>query len=117
LGPGRGYGRAMSEFLVEVYVSRVAAPVSTHEVEQVTQAADRLTHEGTEVRFLRAIFVPDEETCFYLYQGPSVDAVREAAARAGLRVERVAEAMSDPTVSPARASDGLAQTNAEEATQ
>jgi hypothetical protein len=58
-------------------------------------AADELTREGKPVRFLQSIFLPADETCFYLYQATSVDAVREAAARAGLQVERINEASQE----------------------
>ena len=40
------------------------------------------------VRYVRAIFVPEDETCFFLYEAGSVDAVRKAARRAGLGCER-----------------------------
>jgi hypothetical protein len=90
----------MSEFLVEAYVSRVAAPVGPA-VEDLSLAADELTQEGQHVRFLRSIFVPEDETCFYLYQALSIDAVREAASRAGLRFQRVTEAVSNGTTRPA----------------
>jgi hypothetical protein len=43
---------------------------------------------------MRAILVPEEEVCFYLYCSPSVEAVRTAAARAGLRFERITAAVS-----------------------
>jgi hypothetical protein len=53
-----------------------------------------MTREGTDVRFLRSIFVPEDETCFYLFEATSADTVREAAARAGLAFGRVAEAVA-----------------------
>ena len=81
------------EFLVEAYVSRVAEPFGPG-AEDLALVADELTREGTHVRFLRSIFVPEDETCFYLYQANSVEGVREAAARAGLQIERVTEAVS-----------------------
>lgn len=46
------------------------------------------------VRLLHAIYVAEDETCFYLLHAPSIEAVREAAARAGLRVEHISEAVS-----------------------
>jgi hypothetical protein len=85
----------MAEFLVEAYVSRVATAGGSPPVHDVSQAAEQLTREGEPVRFLHTIFVPDEETCFYLYQAGSVEAVREAAGRAGLKFERVTEAFTD----------------------
>jgi hypothetical protein len=39
----------------------------------------------------RSIFVPEDETGFYLFHAQSGEAVREAAQRGGLRFERVVE--------------------------
>lgn len=84
----------MSEFLVETYSSREATSLTAPHIENVARAAERVSEEGTDVRFLRAILLPADETCFYLYRSESPDAVREAAIRAGLRLERIAEAVS-----------------------
>jgi len=39
------------------------------------------------------IFVPEDETCFHLYEAISADAIREVAQRAELSFERVLEAI------------------------
>ena len=44
-------------------------------------AAERVNSEGTPVRFLRSIFVPDVETCFHLFEGTAA-AVAEAVSSA-----------------------------------
>jgi hypothetical protein len=59
------------------------------------QASEQLRREGTPVRFVRSIFVPEDETCFYLYEAPSADDVREAARRAAIPVESLVEAITD----------------------
>ena len=41
------------------------------------------------MRFLRSIFVPEDDACFLLYEGPSAQSVRAAAVRAKLGVRRV----------------------------
>jgi hypothetical protein len=51
---------------------------------------------GTDVRFVRAIFVPRDENCFALYQAGSVQAVTTAGALAGLVFDRIAEALTAP---------------------
>jgi hypothetical protein len=57
------------------------------------QATDELRSEGAHVRFLRSIFVPEDDACFFLYEGASAQAVKAAAARATLGVVRVDEAL------------------------
>jgi hypothetical protein len=52
-----------------------------------------MRREGEQVRFLRSIFVPEDDTCFFLYEGSSARAVRAAALRADLGVTRVDEAL------------------------
>ena len=83
----------MAEFLVELYVSQNDATAAEQGAERARLAAEELTREGTEIRFLRSIFVPADETCFFLYRAASAAAVREAGLRAALAFERVAEAI------------------------
>jgi hypothetical protein len=84
----------MSEFVVETYAPRDTANSVAARVDDVALAADQVSDERAQVRFLRAIFVPEDETCFYLYRSSSADAVREAVTRARLRFERITEAVS-----------------------
>jgi hypothetical protein len=67
----------MAEFLVELYVAR----------------GDSATVEGGAIRYVRTIFVPEDETCFFLYEAESADAVREATRLAGLSSVRITEAL------------------------
>jgi len=84
----------MAEFLIETYASRETANAVATQVQEITRAAEQVSEQGTEVRFLLAIFVPEEESCFYLYQSPSADAVREAATRARLPSHSITKAIS-----------------------
>jgi len=86
----------MAEFLVELYVSRSDGGAFERGAERARLAAEELTREGTPLRYLRSILLPEDETCFYLYEAASADAVREAARRAALSFERVAEAIAEP---------------------
>jgi hypothetical protein len=56
-------------------------------------ATTRMANEGVPVRYLRSTFVPSEDKCFCLFEGPSAEAVREANERAGLPLERITEAL------------------------
>jgi hypothetical protein len=64
------------------------------------RASDQLRHEGTQVRFLRSIFVPEEDVCFYLYRAASPEAVREAASRAALSFRDVTETLETDEANP-----------------
>jgi hypothetical protein len=59
------------------------------------QASEQMRLEGVRVRFLRFVYVPEEEACFYLFRATSEEAVREAARRADLAFDRVSEATSE----------------------
>jgi len=85
----------MDGFLAELYVSRTDADVVAHSASLARRGAEELTREGTPVRYLRSIFVPDDETCFYLFEAASVDGVRAVADRTGLRFDRISEAKED----------------------
>ena len=82
----------MSEFLVETYLARGQSSSAAVWSAQISRAAQLVAAQGRQVELLHSIAVPAEETCFFLFAADSVDAVREAAARAGLTVERIAEA-------------------------
>lgn len=84
----------VAEFLVELYVSRTDAASVERGAARARLAAEQLTREGTPVRYLRSIFVPEDETCFFLCEAGSVEAVRDTARLAGLRFERIAEAVA-----------------------
>jgi hypothetical protein len=80
----------MPEFLAETYAPRgAAAPGAAG----LARAAGHAGGPGAPVRFLGAIAVPEEETCFYLYQAPTAAAVRAAMTAAGLRPDRITPAV------------------------
>ena len=82
----------MAEFLVELYVARSDDEAVTAAVTRACAAADALRESGAAVRYVSSIFVPEDETCFLLFEAPSAAAVRELAGRAALLCERIAEA-------------------------
>jgi hypothetical protein len=88
----------MTEFLVEVYLSRSGG--ADESAARARRAAEELTREGTPVQYLSSIFVPADETCFFLYQAASAEAVHEAARRASLAFERVSEAVAESKGAP-----------------
>jgi hypothetical protein len=78
----------VGEFLAEVYVAESDAASVECGAELARMGAEHAVSAGASVRYLRT-FVPEEETCFYLYEAPSADAVLEAGRRAGLTFERI----------------------------
>jgi hypothetical protein len=87
---------AMTEFLGELYVSREHGVAVEDDEVRVRAAAAELTREGRPVRFLRTIFVPEDETCFYLFEASSAGTVREVGARAALLFDRVSASWRRP---------------------
>ncbi len=90
--------RDSKEYLIEVYVSGRAAAELEDMAARAAKAAEELEQQGRSVRYLRSIFVPEEETCFHVYAADSAVDVREATERAGISPERVAAAIeAEPT--------------------
>ena len=79
----------------EHYLPAEAAQGAGHCAKAARAAADQLRREGTRVHHVRSILIPEDETCIHLYRAESIDAVRVAAARALLRLDRLTEAVSD----------------------
>lgn len=79
----------MAGFLVEAYVARTDGAAFELAAERSRLAARALRREGTRVRCVRSIFVPEDETCFLLVEADTVETVHEAATRAAVPFERV----------------------------
>lgn len=82
----------MTAYLLELYVAKANEDKLAGGADRARAAAAAVTREGSRVTYLRSIFVPEDETWLLLYEADSAAAVREAAARAGLSFERIAEA-------------------------
>ncbi len=74
----------MPSFLVEAYTPALKEHALTELVARALATADEMSRQGTEVRFVQTIFVPEDETCLHLFDAPSPAAAREAAERAAL---------------------------------
>ena len=76
----------MSEFIVEVYVPRTGA-VGTAGLRAAAEA------HAPPVRYLRAILVPEDETCYLLFDAASCEDVRAVVTRAAVPFERISAAI------------------------
>ena len=83
----------MPTYLVEAYMPRSHAPEARAAGRRARAAGEELSREGTPVRYVRTTFLPDDETCFHLFEGVSADAVEEVARRARLGRARVVAAV------------------------
>jgi len=88
----------MREFVGEHYLPTQDAEATGHCAKAARVAADQLRREGVQVRHVCSILIPQDETCIHLYRADSIDTVQVAAARASLRLDRLAEAVSSTGV-------------------
>lgn len=84
----------MAKYLVELYMPKTGSDRVRDGAARARSAAKEMAREGKQIRYLRSIFVPEDETCFHLYDAGSAETVREASGRAGIRCERVVEAVN-----------------------
>jgi hypothetical protein len=83
-----------SAYIVEVYEPRTSAGGCAAAAARARSVTEEMRADGTDVRFLRSIFLPPDETCLHLFEAPSPLEVTRAAARAGIRADRIVEAIS-----------------------
>ena len=82
----------MACFIAEAYEPNPAA-TRAEVADALRRAADEIAAGGTQVRYIRSIVVPADETCFHVFEAPSEAAVREASARARITCTRIVEAI------------------------
>lgn len=83
----------MAKYVVERYLPGIQPDQLTAAAGSAKKTTAQMTEEGTPVRYLRSTFIPGEEKCYCLFEGPSADAVKEANERAQIPFERIVEAM------------------------
>ncbi len=83
----------MAKYLVERYLPGIQPDQLAAAAGNAKSTTSSMTEEGTPVRYLRSTFIPGEEKCYCLFEGPSADVVKEANDRAQLPYERIVEAM------------------------
>ena len=81
-------------YLVEIYLP--SSPDALADAAgRVAAAVEDLVGEGLPIRYLQAISVPTDETCFLLFDARSAHDAATATARAGVAFERVVETICD----------------------
>jgi hypothetical protein len=97
-------GHELKSFVVEFYLSSTSDGLEVQE--RAECAATDLRKEGTKVRYLRSIFIPEDEICFHLFEGPSAEAIGEASRRAAIDYDRILEAIDSEPAPPVRGDSG-----------
>lgn len=83
----------MPRYLVEAYVPRSRAEDASAVGRDARTAAKELAREGTPVRYVRTTYLPEDETCFHVFEAPSEAAVSEVCRRAGINSGRIVQAL------------------------
>lgn len=83
----------MRGYLVEVYLPRSRAHEARAAARRLRAAAEELSYGGAPIRFVRTTFLPDDETCFHLFEAGSAEVVEAAVGRARLGHARVLRAV------------------------
>ena len=79
----------MPRYLLELYVPRGQG---------LDEAAARAQLvEDRDVRYVRTMFVAEDETCFHVFEAASREALLEAASRSGLEEARITETVESET--------------------
>jgi hypothetical protein len=88
-------GSTVPSYLVETYAPKLRADEARAAGRRARAAAEQLSGEGARIRYVRTTFLPDDETCFHVFEAASEEAVGEACRRAGIAAGRIAPAVEN----------------------
>lgn len=83
----------MAKYMVERHLPGIKPDELAAAATRAKETTAKMTAEGTPVRYLRSTFVPGEEKCYCLFEGPTEESVREANRRAEIPLVSVKEAL------------------------
>jgi hypothetical protein len=79
-------------FVIESYLSRDYPEELEAASRRLRASVEARTPGGDPIRYLRSVFVPDDEVCFHFVEAPSEEVVATIVARAAISPERIVEA-------------------------
>jgi hypothetical protein len=82
----------VATFVIESYMSRTGTGELDAAAARLRAAIAEMPESAGRVRYLRSMFVPDDEICFHVIEAPSQQVAVDAARRAGLTPDRVVKA-------------------------
>jgi hypothetical protein len=83
-------------YLVEVFLPRSRGREARASARRARHAAVDLSSEGVPIRYVRTIFLPDDETCFHFFEADSTASVDQVSRRASLGHVRVVSVREAP---------------------
>jgi hypothetical protein len=81
----------MRRFLVEIYVPRTQHDDTS--AQRARETAEQLAREGATVRYIRTTLLPDDQTCFHIFEASSPEVVARVTRRAGFADARIVRAV------------------------
>lgn len=82
----------MAVYMVERELPGITMEQLAAAQQAAIQTGQRMTGEGTNVRYLRSTFVPGEQRCMCLFEAESPEQVKQLNDSAGIPYTRVVEA-------------------------
>lgn len=89
-------GAEPKTYLVEIYLPAADTARVDGTLARAEAAAEELARGGADLRFVRSTYIPDDETCFLVYEAGSAELARAACIRAGIPSDRVLSAIERP---------------------
>jgi hypothetical protein len=87
--------RALARYTVELVRPAEGWTDLERTVAFARQVAAESRARGIPVRLMRSIFVPEDDACFLLYEGPSTESIRAAVEAAALALVHVGPSLGD----------------------
>jgi hypothetical protein len=85
---------AKHTYFVECYAPGIEPSDVEAAARRARVATDELRRTGTDVTYLNAILVPDDEVVFHVFEACDQGAVHEASVRAAMPFERIVESVA-----------------------
>ena len=95
-------GQPVRAFRVELHLPAAGPGALAVAGERARRAVEEIASEGVRVRWIRSVYVAEEDACFFVFEAPSPDAVGEASRRAAVEYERIVEGGDSPMSAKAR---------------
>lgn len=90
---GHAEGTHTTTFLVEHYWPGVTESGFSDAAESLRSASEAIAAAGGSLRYLHSTLVPEDEAAFCVFDASSRELVEQAYARAGVRFERILDAV------------------------